>query len=104
MIDRDTETLIPFNQIPNHTPKKSGRKVSLATLYRWRSRGISGVKLEVIYVANSPYSSLEALRRFDEAVSIAKSAPARSSSSTPANASNSPAHQKAMKKLRAAMS
>jgi hypothetical protein len=39
----------------------------LATLHRWRSRGVKGVKLETLVIGGRRFTSLEALGRFIEA-------------------------------------
>ena len=96
MINVETESLIPFNELPCHLPKRNGKKLNLSTLYRWKTNGLCGVKLEVIYSGGIPHSSLEAIRRFDEAVTLAKSG----NSPKPASDKQvATAHAKAMKRL-----
>jgi hypothetical protein len=63
------DDLIPFNKVAAHIP---GRP-NVSTLHRWRFRGLSGVKLAVIYVGGRVYVSRAALDRFFEAVNAAKS-------------------------------
>ena len=41
-----------------------GRKISLATLHRWRLRGCRGVVLETAVVGGSRFTSREAIARF----------------------------------------
>jgi len=71
MIDMTREQLIPFNQLPDHLPKTNGKKINIATLYRWRNNGLHGVKLEVCFVGGKLHSSKEAILRFDIAVTDA---------------------------------
>jgi hypothetical protein len=44
-----------------------------ATLWRWRTRGVRGVKLETILIGGRRYVSRAALRQFIEAVTAAAS-------------------------------
>ena len=60
MIDLAVETLIPLNQIPHRVPSaRRGKRIGLATLYRWLDRGLESVK-----IGGTRYSSTEALARF----------------------------------------
>ncbi len=68
----ENESLLALSELPKYLERRDGRRPSVATLYRWISRGLNGVHLEVLYRAGRPYSSVEALRRFDEAVTVAK--------------------------------
>ncbi len=44
MIDIQTETLVPINEIPSHVPGRT----HIATCWRWIQRGCRGVKLETV--------------------------------------------------------
>ena len=47
LIDLETDDLRPINEL---CKRRLGRKVSPATLWRWRLKGARGVKLECVYV------------------------------------------------------
>jgi hypothetical protein len=97
-INIDVESLILFSELPNHLPRKGGKKIALPTCYRWRNQGLCGVRLEVVYIAGIVYTSRESLRRFDELVTAAKLAPSLPiAKATPKQASR--AHERAKAKL-----
>lgn len=66
------ENLFPLIEAANHLPKRNGRKRPKATIYRWAQSGVSGVRLETIYVGGTMYTSAEAITRFFERVTRAK--------------------------------
>ena len=68
----ETETLIPFNSAREAFP--GGKRLSLATLHRWRLHGVRGTRLETILIGGSRYTSTEAIQRFVEAQNPAESA------------------------------
>ena len=73
MIDPDREKLLPINKIPAHVEKRTGKRPSLPTSYRWINRGIAGgIRLEVIAIGGSLYCSEESLNRFFREVTAAK--------------------------------
>ncbi len=59
-IDIETEELIHFPQARKEFP----RPTCIATLHRWRLRGVRGVVLETILVGGLRYTSREAIGRF----------------------------------------
>lgn len=61
MIDTQKERLLPFSAVPRSMP---GEPPSIATVRRWRIRGVRGVKLETLLVGGRRYTSEEALQRF----------------------------------------
>ena len=63
-IDADTETLIPF--VEARTAFPGGKRLSLATLHRWRLHGVRGVRLETILIGGLRYVSRESIARFIE--------------------------------------
>jgi Protein of unknown function (DUF1580) len=73
MIDTTREHLILPREVPKYLPKSAGKKVSLATVYRWFQVGIAGVRLERVYIGPTAYSSKEALTRFFQRITEAKS-------------------------------
>src|SRR4051794_11026802 len=86
MIDVAVEDIFPLSDAPDtrYIPRKRGRKVHLATLYRWASRGIRGVKLEVIRVGGATCTSGEALQRFFNRLTEAEADPDRQAPRTSA--------------------
>jgi hypothetical protein len=56
------ERLIPFQAARSEFPGR--KRVGLATLHRWCSHGIKGVKLETIFVGGQRFTSREAIQRF----------------------------------------
>ena len=60
MIDMSSETLITLPQAAAILP---GRP-SVATLWRWRLRGVAGRRLESVQIGGRVYTSREALQRF----------------------------------------
>ena len=61
-IDVEREDLIHF---PEATRAFPGRKrLSLATLHRWRLHGVRGVRLDTLLIGGLRYTSREAIGRF----------------------------------------
>jgi hypothetical protein len=67
MIDPQNETLISLTEAAKRLP---GRP-NITTVWRWRNRGVRGVKLESILSGGRRFTSVEALRRFQERVTAA---------------------------------
>lgn len=62
-IDVEHEDLIPFNEARTAFP--GGKRLSLATLHRWRlPPGVRGVQLETCVVGGLRYTSRQAIARF----------------------------------------
>jgi hypothetical protein len=61
-IDCEAETLIHFPDARSafHDDKRH----SLASLHRWRLKGVRGVKLETVLICGLRYTSKEAIARF----------------------------------------
>ncbi len=108
------EKLFPLIDLPKHLPKKRGKRLSKATPYRWKSVGLAGVKLEVAYIQGEAHTSLEAVDRFNRAVTEAKTKEAVGVSMTTPNDKRTTeavgemtdkqvqaAHQRAKERLRA---
>ena len=62
-IDVQTETVVSFSDARSAFPGID-RRLSLATLHRWRLNGVRGVKLETILIGGLRYTSREAIDRF----------------------------------------
>jgi hypothetical protein len=58
------ETLL---SLPDACSAFPGRKVSRATLHRWRLSGVRGVVLETVMIGGRRLTSLEAIKRFLDA-------------------------------------
>jgi hypothetical protein len=69
-IDVQAETIISFADARSAFPGID-RRLSLATLHRWRLTGVRGVKLETILIGGLRYTSREALVRFVNALNAA---------------------------------
>ena len=67
MIDPQTESLVSITEAAKSLP---GRP-NITTIWRWRNRGVRGVKLETILSGGRCFTSVEALRRFQERVTAA---------------------------------
>ena len=65
-IDVQSETLISFSDARSAFPGIV-RRLSLATLHRWRLNGVRGVKLETVLIGGLRYTSREAIDRFIKA-------------------------------------
>jgi hypothetical protein len=71
-IDITLENLIRLSEVPKlpfMPPTKDGKKIALATIYRWAMGGTGGVKLETLKVGGTLCTSVEALQRFFDALS-----------------------------------
>ena len=53
-------------------PLRGGKRVHLATLYRWVQRGVAGVRLESVRLGRTVVTSREALQRFAERLSAGR--------------------------------
>lgn len=96
MIDHQDEQLIRLTKVPDHLPgTDQGNRVHPATIYRWVSRGIRGVRLETVRIGGGRYTSIEALHRFIEATSDEASADAPG---TAALGSAGPTHRSSRKR------
>lgn len=60
MIDLATETLLTLSQAAAILPSRP----STATLWRWRTKGVKGRKLECISIGGKVLTSVESLQRF----------------------------------------
>ncbi len=67
MIDPSTETLVSLTDAAKRLP---GRP-NITTVWRWRNRGVRGVKLETVLSGGRRFTSLEAIRRFQDRVTAA---------------------------------
>lgn len=72
MVDLANEQPVPLAHIARRVPNsKGGRGVNVATIWRWCSRGVKGVRLETVQVGGIRMTSDEALTRFFERLTAA---------------------------------
>jgi hypothetical protein len=62
MIDVQTETLLSLSDAAKRLPNRP----SVCTLWRWRTKGVRGRRLESVTIGGLVFTSLEALARFAE--------------------------------------
>jgi hypothetical protein len=62
MIDPQTETLISLADAAKRLPSRP----SVCTIWRWRTKGVRGRRLESVAVGGFVFTSVEALARFFE--------------------------------------
>jgi len=67
MIDPQTESVVSLTDVAKSLP---GRP-NITTIWRWRNRGVRGVKLETILLGGRRMTSHEALARFFAATTAA---------------------------------
>ena len=91
------ERLISLKDLPKYLEARDGKRLALPTIYRWINSGLCGIRLEVIYLAGRAHTSVEALRRFDLAVTTAKLGKTKKITSTPTQVAR--AHERAKRKL-----
>lgn len=71
MIDIAVEKLITFAEAARlRPPTRAGRQTHPATLHRWRQRGCRGIMLEAIRVGSTWYTSVEAMQRFVDRLTV----------------------------------
>jgi hypothetical protein len=65
VIDLGSEQLVPLHDVPKLLPpRKNGKRVHISAVYRWVQRGVRGIRLEILRVGGTTYTSREALQRF----------------------------------------
>ena len=62
MIDPSAEKLIPLTKAAHHI--NPARPPHVATVWRWASNGVSGIRLESIKIGGTRHTSREAVARF----------------------------------------
>ena len=72
MISVATELIFPLSELPDRIPPRAGRKLSIASAYRWTTRGVRGVVLETVQIGGTRYTSVEAFQRFTNALTSAR--------------------------------
>ena len=74
-ISFEHERVLTLAEATRVLPRRHGKTVHLATLYRWHSRGLRGVRLETIRIGGRLCTSWEALQRFFERLSTGEVPP-----------------------------
>ena len=70
------EDLVTFKELARSLPRRrENRPVHYATIHRWRSRGLKGIRLEAVRVGGAWHTSWEAFRRFCDHLTAAESQP-----------------------------
>ena len=85
-IDIRDEELVRLNDVPklkNFPLGRNGKRIHLATLYRWALGGTGGVRLETLKVGGTTCTSVEALQRFFDELTRRKQGGIPASPSTP---------------------
>lgn len=68
MIDPKAPDLCPISQAAKLFPSPNGKKIHIATLWRWVQEGRRGIQLETVVVGGRRYTTPEAAREFCEAL------------------------------------
>lgn len=72
-IDIRTEevfSLTAATKLPVFRHRRGGKRINVSTLWRWATNGVRGIKLETIMVGGTRETSLEAIERFFEALTL----------------------------------
>lgn len=72
-INPDVEDLLDQTAALNYCKELSGKRPSPSTFHRWRMVGVANVRLETLLIANRCFTSRQALHRFFNKSSVAKS-------------------------------
>jgi len=73
-IDIETETVIALADVPVRLPqRRGGKKPHISCIYRWAKKGCKGIRLETIQIGGTSCTSTEALQRFFEKLTAARS-------------------------------
>jgi hypothetical protein len=63
-------TLTAATKLPCFRNRRAGKRINVSTIWRWATVGVRGVKLETIMAGGSRATSLEAIERFFEALTL----------------------------------
>ena len=75
MIDLDQKNLLSFRDAAAYLPQRNGRRIHVSSLYRWATRGVRSVILGTLQVGGYRFTSKEALQRFADRLTEARTAP-----------------------------
>jgi len=68
----DIRKAIFIRDLPDHLPRRAGKRIADSTVYRWTTRGIRGVRLETICIGSMLATWPAALTRFFERIAERK--------------------------------
>jgi len=80
-LDVTKETAITLAEVPNHIPKRNGKKAHYSTVYRWVTQGTKGRCLESVLVGGARFTTVEAVQRFLNVLLTHSDSPAKVSHS-----------------------
>ena len=63
-LDLAREQAITLADVPQHVPKRRGKKVHYSTVYRWATKGARGRLLESVLIGGLRFTTIEAIGRF----------------------------------------
>ncbi|MEI7687619.1 MAG: DUF1580 domain-containing protein [Planctomycetota bacterium] len=74
MLDVNAEAIVTLSQLAKKLPRRRlDRPVHPATIHRWRSPGVRGIRLECVRIGGTWHTSLEAYQRWVERLTIVES-------------------------------
>jgi hypothetical protein len=74
MIESASEDVFPLSHAPDVSPRlRRGKKISVATFYRWSVAGCRGIVLESLQCGGVRCTSRQAIQRFFERLTEARS-------------------------------
>jgi hypothetical protein len=63
-------SLTAATKLPCFRNRRAGKRINVSTLWRWATTGVRGVKLETIMAGGTRATSLEAIERFFEELTL----------------------------------
>ena len=73
MIDIAKEQVVTLADATAYVPRRrKGKRPAKSTLYRWTENGVNGVRLEFLQCGSTRCTSVEALQRFLERLTISE--------------------------------
>ena len=63
-------SLTAATKLPCFRNRRAGKPINVSTLWRWATVGVRGVKLETIMAGGTRATSIEAVERFFEALTL----------------------------------
>ncbi len=62
------QELIAIADVPDHLPRRKGRKIHRSAVYRWATGGLDGIKLRTVLVGSQLFTHPDWLAGFCAAV------------------------------------
>ena len=72
-LDSAADDLVAISELPRLLPRRHGKRLNLATLYRWVSRGVGGSRLPTLRVGGRLYVHRQQLSEFLERLNAGRS-------------------------------